>query len=66
MVQISVLAVVILLFVLNIILEHLFNWWFRNIVSDDIPEAHGLFMLCLFGWVLKSVAIFVILDSILP
>jgi len=59
-VTISVFAVVIMIFVLNIILEHLFNWWFR--AWADGQEIIGLPVIL---YVVKTAVLIGILNIIL-
>jgi len=59
-VTITVFAAVIMIFVLNTILEHLFNWWFREWV--DAPEIIAVPVIL---YVIKSAVIVGILNTIL-
>jgi len=60
-ITISVFAVVVILFVLNTILGHLFNWWIRSIDSEDTGKVILLFTL----WVIKTIIVVGILYNIL-
>ena len=59
-IELSVFSVVIVLFILNTILEHLFNWWFRGL--DGADDYVGAFVMM---YVLKTTAIVVMLYYIL-
>ena len=39
-IEISVFAICIIVFVLNTVLDHLLNWWFRNLdIEDDFGNV---------------------------
>ena len=57
-VELTIFSAVILVFFLNIILEHLFNWAFRESDGDVI-------ILPLIGYVFKTAILVVILYNIL-
>lgn len=61
-ITLGVFTIVLILFIMNIILEHLFNWWFRTIKQAN-DENVGTF--ALFAWVAKTIVLIALLHSIL-
>ena len=59
-ITVNVFLIVLLLFALNIILEHLFNWWFRSL-GNDSAQGTAAFLV----WCFKTAVILLILHSIL-
>ena len=58
-VTISVFAAVLILFLVNIIIEHLLNWWLRSFKE----ESDGIYVIIV--WIVKTFIIGLILHNIL-
>ena len=44
-IEISVFAICIIVFVLNTVLDHVFNWWVRNLDIEDDFESSMFFLI---------------------
>jgi len=61
-ITVSLLSIIILLFIINNIIEHLFNWGFR-LVSND--RSGGGILTMIFFYIIKTLILILILNSYL-